>query len=356
MKDPHGHYLYGNAAFHRAIGDPERDVLGRTDDGWLTEAMAAEVMRRDREVLSSGEDSTAIDDLRVDGEARWWMVFRFRVSAGANAVLGGVAIDVTEQRRAEEAVRRLNVELEERVHARTEELRRANEQLESFSYSVSHDLRTPLRAIDGYSRMLQEDYERILDAEGRRLLGVIRANTARMGDLISDLLEFSRFSRRSVQPVETDVTSLARAVARRLLASDGAGRAIDLSVHDVPPATVDPSMFEQAISNLLSNAIKYSRDRAPARIDFRGWREENGWVVYQVEDNGVGFDPRYGDKLFGVFQRLHHADEFEGTGVGLAIVKRVVERHGGRVWAEGEVGKGARFFLALPEKGMGADG
>ena len=346
IKDREGYYLYVNEALHDALGDSKRDLLGQRDEFWLPAGVAEAFRAEDRRILESGGESTSVEELVVGGEKRWWMIFRFAVDSGAAGVLGGIAIDLTEQRRAEEKIRHLNAELEGRVETRTAELRRANEELEAFSYSVSHDLRTPLRAIDGFSRILAEDYSSILDEEGKRLLEVIRTNTARMSDLIRDLLEFARVSRRSLNPVPTDVGHLARTVARRLIKADEA-RTVDLHIGDVPPAVVDPSMFEQVLTNLLSNALKYTRDRDPARIVVEGHRDD-GRLIYSVQDNGAGFDMRYADKLFGVFQRLHHDDEFEGTGVGLAIVKRVVERHNGQVRAEGEVGKGAKFSISLP--------
>lgn len=346
IKDWEGYYLYANEALHDAIGDANRQLLGQRDEFWLAPELAERFREQDRLVLESGQESTGVEELNIGGEKRWWLIFRFSVDSGAAGVLGGIAIDLTEQQKAEGEIRRLNVELEQRVEARTAELRRANEELEAFSYSVSHDLRTPLRAIDGFSRILADDYSSVLDEEGRRLLGVIRTNTSRMSDLIRDLLEFARVSRRSLNPVPTDIGHLVRTIAGRLIAADES-RAIELKIGDVPPAVVDPSMFEQVLANLLSNAVKYTRNRNPARIVFEG-RRDDGRVIYSVQDNGAGFDMRYADKLFGVFQRLHHNDEFEGTGVGLAIVKRVVERHNGRVWAEGEVEKGAKFSISVP--------
>jgi light-regulated signal transduction histidine kinase (bacteriophytochrome) len=232
-------------------------------------------------------------------------------------------------------------ELEGKVRERTAALEAANRELESFSYSVSHDLRAPLRAIDGYARMLDEDYAGRLDAEAQRLIGVVRGNARKMGQLIDDLLAFSRLGRQAAARVPVDMTRLAAEVADELRA----GRPVQCDA--LPPIQGDPSLLKQVWSNLIGNALKYSGKKADARIEVGG-REGPAEHIYWVRDNGAGFDMRYADKLFGVFQRLHRADEFEGTGVGLAIVQRIVARHGGRVWAEGRPGQGACFYFSLP--------
>lgn len=259
---------------------------------------------------------------------------------------------VVERRQAEED-RRVRAELERRVAERTVQLEAANQELESFSYSVSHDLRTPLRAIDGFSRILGEDYNERLDGEGRRLLRVIRDNSRQMGQLIDDLLAFSRLGRKPLAVTEIDMTALAQRVFEELQAGSG-GRATALRLSPLPAATGDPTLIRQAWVNLLSNAIKFSGQRADPVIEVSG-NEDGHSRVYCVRDNGAGFDMQYYDKLFRVFQRLHSADQFPGTGVGLAIVQRVIARHGGRVWAEGKVGEGAAFYFALPG-GEGTDG
>ena len=236
-------------------------------------------------------------------------------------------------------------ELESRVRERTAELQAANQELESFSYSVSHDLRAPLRAVDGYARMLEEDYRERLDEEGRRLLRVVRDSSARMGRLIDDLLAFSRLSRQ--QPAARRV-EMAALVAEAAAEARGESRAA-LDLAPLPDADADRAMLKQVWLNLIGNAFKYSAKRADARVEI-GARQEIGEVVYWVRDNGVGFDMRYAAKLYGVFQRLHRAEEFPGTGVGLAIVQRVVSRHGGRVWAESKLGEGACFYFSLPRR------
>lgn len=260
-----------------------------------------------------------------------------------------LAREVEERNRAEQEVLRLNVELEDRVRQRTAQLESANKELEAFSYSVSHDLRAPLRAIDGFAHMLEEDYRGKLDAEGMRLLGVVRASSRRMSQLIDDLLAFSRLGRATINSVTIDMNRLAKEAWDDVQAE----RQDSFPVFDLKPlptAPGDRSLLKQVWTNLLSNALKYSSTRSESRIEVSG--EENGReYVYCVRDNGVGFDMRFYGKLFGVFQRLHSQQEFTGTGVGLAIVQRVVTRHGGRVWAEGEVGRGAGFYFSLPREG-----
>lgn len=237
-------------------------------------------------------------------------------------------------------------ELESRVHERTKELEAVNKEIEAFSYSVSHDLRAPLRAIGGFSRMLVEDCSAQLDADGRRYLAVIGDNTKKMGDLIDDLLAFSGLSRRSVEPTTIDMEEMARATIQELKDANP-GRELDFRLGPLPPARGDRAMMKQVFVNLLSNAVKYSRGRTPAVIEI-GSAVEGGEVRYWVKDNGVGFSMEYSKKLFGVFQRLHSPQQFEGTGVGLALVQRIIQRHGGRVAGEGVPDQGATFSFALP--------
>ena len=241
-----------------------------------------------------------------------------------------------------------NRSLNEELGLRLEELTTVNNELEAFSYSVSHDLRAPLRAIDGFSRILLEDYSKILDEEGLRLFSVIRSNTLNMGQLIDDLLAFSRLGRQDVLPVEVNMSEMARHVFRELQPED-AGRTLKFTLNHLPSAYGDRAMIKQVMVNLISNAIKFTRNKGDeGAIEMTG--HSNGREnVYCIRDNGIGFDMTYVDKLFGVFQRLHSQNEFEGTGVGLALVKRIVARHGGRVWAEGNVGEGAAFYFSLPK-------
>jgi light-regulated signal transduction histidine kinase (bacteriophytochrome) len=227
-------------------------------------------------------------------------------------------------------------------------LESVNKELEAFSYSVSHDLRAPLRAISGFSQAVIEDYAPKLDDEGKRYLGLIQENAHRMGRLIDDLLTFSRLGRQQMTESEIDLDILAKSVFDELSALEP-GRKIEFAIQSVPPVHGDASMICQVLTNLLSNAIKFTRNRDVAFIKF-GYSTEYDGGAYYVRDNGVGFDMQYVGKLFGVFQRLHSISEFEGTGVGLALVSRIITRHGGRVWAEGKVNQGATLYFTLPQR------
>ena len=269
-------------------------------------------------------------------------------SAGKVMQWFGTNTDVEVMKQAEEKIQRLNAELERRVIERTAQLEVANQELEAFSYSVSHDLRAPLRAVNGFAGIVLEDFGALLPEEGRGYLQRVRHGSQRMGQLIDDLLAFSRLSRLSLKRQPMNCTSLVQEALEELK-PQREGRPVEIRIGELPPCSGDPVLVKQVWVNLLSNAIKYTRDRTPAVVEV-GCLMQNGSHVYFVRDNGVGFDMQYANKLFGVFQRLHRADEFEGTGVGLAIVQRIVHRHGGRVWAEAAVEGGATFNFTLEEK------
>ena len=239
-------------------------------------------------------------------------------------------------------------DITERKKAETE-LTFANKELESFSYSVSHDLRAPLRSIIGYSKILEEDHRDKFNDEGKRVLDIIRKNSIKMNSLIDDLLLFSKLGKKEIQKSEIDTGKLVQQLLTEIKQSDF--YRANIITKQLPPIYADPALFTQVWLNLISNALKYSGNKEAPLIEIGSYREENE-VVYYIKDNGAGFDMQYAEKLFGVFQRLHKAQDFEGTGIGLSIVKRIIMRHGGRVWAEGKVNEGATFYFSLPTKSM----
>ena len=254
--------------------------------------------------------------------------------------------DISERKQAEQEVRNLAAELEQRVRDRTAQLETANKELEAFSYSVSHDLRAPLRHVQGYVDMLARDVEGRLSENGRRYMKTIVNASAEMGVLIDDLLAFSRMGRAEMFEVSVDLGKLVQDTLRDLEPSMRE-RNIVWKIPPLPEVQGDPAMLKLALANLLGNAVKFTRPRDPAQIEIGSTGTEDGRVILFVRDNGVGFDPQYAHKLFGVFQRLHRADEFEGTGIGLANVRRIIARHGGRTWAEGALDRGATFYFTL---------
>jgi PAS domain S-box-containing protein len=341
-----GRYLAASDSHERITGYRADEVIGHHVDEFII--WESDDDRRRILKLLYEQGAVHNEEMRFhrrSGEFYTALLSMARVEVGGEWCVVSVVTDITERKRAEEEVRRLNAELEQRVMERTEQLETANKELESFSYSVSHDLRAPLRAIDGFSRILQEDFPG-LSAEASRLIHSVRSNAQQMGRLIDDLLKFSRLNRQPLNKRNVNTAELVRQ-ALQTLEPEREGRQVEITLGELPVCLGDPGLLLQVWMNLLSNALKFTRKRDNVQIEIGSQVNERGETVYFVRDNGVGFDMQYAGKLFGVFQRLHRADEFEGTGVGLALVQRIIQRHGGRIWAEAQHDVGAKFSFTV---------
>jgi PAS domain S-box-containing protein len=364
---PDGEITDVNHATEEATGRTRNELIGTDFSDYFTEPEKARAGYQ--QVFREGRvHDYELEVMHRDGHttAVLYNASVYRGEAGQTVGVFAAARDITARKRAKAEVRRLNAELEERVRLRTAQLKASNKELEAFSYSVSHDLRAPLRAVDGFSSILLKEYGSQIPAEAQKYLHFVRRNAIHMGKLVDGLLALSRLGRQELKKQLVEVADVVRQ-AMSDLHTDCEGRTVEFTVGALPACEADSLLLRQVFANLLSNALKYSRKRERVRIEVGALkaaqlRQEaerdrpsrnlgqiqhpDAWVFY-VRDDGVGFDMRYADKLFGVFQRLHRQEEFEGAGVGLATVQRIAHKHGGQVWAEGEVDKGATFYFTL---------
>jgi len=324
-------------------------ILGRKPDNSGVPDEIAEMWKSNNERVLKGEILNEDCIYEVNGEeiAYQQIIAPLRKGKVIEGIVG-FNININERRKADEEIRKLNEELENRVEERTFELQIANKELEAFAYTVSHDLRAPLRAIDGFTNILREDYEKHLDNDGRKVVGIIIENTRRMGILIDDLLSFSRLSRSEMNLSVIDMNQLVMQVYNEVT-NPGQRDKIRFISKKMPSVVADNSLIKQVWINLISNAVKFSSGKESPEITVSA-KKTNNKIHFEICDNGVGFNMKYAGKLFGVFQRLHSVKEFEGTGVGLAIVQRIIGRHGGTVWAHSEPDKGASFYFSLPDR------
>jgi PAS domain S-box-containing protein len=347
VKDRDHRYVILNDACCRIMGHSREELLAKKDEQIFPDDAARLFHEGDEQVFSTGMEAVNEEHLTgPDGTITTILTKKsLYTDISGEQYIVGVISDITDQKNLEESLKQFNEQLEERVLERTVALENANRELESFTYTVSHDLRAPLRAIDGYSTLLLTESSPRITESDVRLLTQIRKNSRHMAQLIDDLLNFSQVGRKELNKIDLDPALLIRAVLDDLK-DERKGRDVRITLGHLPHCDADPLLLSQVYFNILSNALKFTRAKDPVLIEI-GAFEREGKNVYYVRDNGIGFDMRYKDKIFSPFQRLHSRGEFEGTGVGLAIVHRIVTRHGGVIWAESEEGKGATFYFTL---------
>jgi PAS domain S-box-containing protein len=339
---PDWKYIYVNEAVARQGRSTVKGLLGKTMMEMYPGIERSPLFAVLERVMKEKKAELYTNEFEYPDKNKGWFELSIQPVPAGIVIL---SIDITERKRAELRILEMNQDLEKKVKDRTARLEAVNRELETFSYSVSHDLRAPLRAINGYADILREDLGPQLGAEGQRLLDIIKSNALRMSVLIDDLLVLSRLGRKELQCTLVNMDELAEGVLIELNKTITHKAAV--KVGPLGFARVDYGLIHQALYNLVNNAVKYSSKKENALVEISA-QQQDGSMVYTVKDNGAGFDMKYSSKLFGVFQRLHSDDEFEGTGVGLAIVQRIVTRHGGKVWAHAEPGNGAMFSFSIP--------
>ncbi len=346
LHDNEGRHVYLSPSFVRFLGRTPEDSSGFDYDRVHPEDIEA-VQQIGEDVLAGKTKVVTYRYLDAKESWRWIKGRAGRVHYRGKPHIMSVSHDITEQKRAEAEIHQLNQQLEQRVLERTAQFEAVNKELEAFAYSVSHDLRAPLRHIDGFVELLREKTQTTLDDQARRYMEMISESARKMGILIDNLLSFSRMGRNELLKSQVDLDKLVQDVIREF-EPETEGRDVRWKLSPLPVIAGDQAMLRIVLANLVANSLKFTRPRQPAEIEIGCLPDQENEVVVFIRDNGVGFDMAYADKLFGVFQRLHHADEFEGTGIGLASVRRIIDRHGGRTWAEGKIDQGATFYFSLP--------
>jgi PAS domain S-box-containing protein len=350
VRDLHSRIVFWNAGAKKTYGWNATEAIGKVTHELLQTRFPTSREAIDVALHERGEWEGELTHVTHDGTS---IVVTSRQSLrrderGAPAAILEINRDVTDRKRAEEEIRKLNEDLERRVIDRTQELQEVNKELEAFAYSVSHDLRAPVRHIAGFTELLRKHANAVLDDKSRHQINMILDSATRMGTLVDDLLAFSRIGRVETQKTTVRLTELIQTIVREI-GPDTQNRRIRWRIGDLPTCQGDPAMLRVVFGNLISNAVKFTRTRNEAEIEIGSLNHTTDEMLVFVKDNGVGFNMKYKDKLFGLFQRLHSQEAFEGTGIGLATVQRIVHRHGGRVWAESAVNNGATFYVALPK-------